>query len=83
MLNNTGCDLKKQRSESDMRAIPIYRLSPLAYPGFFFGRGGFARNFSGVSSGFFSGEFRQEFFRGVPQIQLRAEGRENGDLGVD
>jgi hypothetical protein len=33
---------------------------------------------------FFGGGVRQEFFRGggVQQIQLRAEGRENGDLGA-
>jgi hypothetical protein len=31
----------------------------------------------------FSGEgFARNFFRGVQQIQLRTEGRENGDLGT-
>jgi hypothetical protein len=37
----------------------------VAYPGTFFGEGG----------------LRQDFLRGVQQIQLRTEGRENGDLG--
>jgi hypothetical protein len=40
----------------------------VAYPGFFFLGGG------GVTPGI--------FFEGVQQIQLRIEGRENGDLGV-
>jgi hypothetical protein len=43
---------------------------------------------SGVPRNFFSGEggggFTKNFFRegGVQQIQLRTEGRENGDLGT-
>jgi hypothetical protein len=37
-----------------------------AYPGFFFGGGFYTIN----------------FFRGVQQIQLRIESRENGDLGA-
>jgi hypothetical protein len=40
----------------------------------FFGRGVYARNF------FREGAYARNFFRGV-QIQLRTEGRENGDLG--
>jgi hypothetical protein len=44
-------------------------LKTVAYPDFFFLGGG--------------GSFRQEFFSGgFKQIQLRAEGRENGDLGA-
>jgi hypothetical protein len=31
---------------------------------------------------FFAGVLHQEFFRGVQQIQLRIDGRENGDLGA-
>jgi hypothetical protein len=39
---------------------------------------------SGVPRNFFQGGggLSPEFFRGVQQIQLRAEGRENGDLGA-
>jgi hypothetical protein len=39
---------------------------------------------SGVPRNFFQGEgLHQEFFSGgVQQIQLRIEGRENGNLGV-
>jgi hypothetical protein len=40
---------------------------------------------SGVPRNFFrggGGGLRLEFFRGVQQIQLRTEGRENGDLGA-
>jgi hypothetical protein len=36
---------------------------------------------SGVPRNFFEGGLRQEFSGGVQQIQLRTEGRENGDLG--
>jgi hypothetical protein len=39
---------------------------PVAYPNIFSG----------------GGVVRQEFFRAVKQIQLRTEGRENGDLGA-
>jgi hypothetical protein len=43
-------------------------LTPVAYPGFLPGEGGG-----------FAPEF---FFGGVQQIQLRIEGKENGDLGA-
>jgi hypothetical protein len=46
-------------------------------PGIFFVRGVYIRNF------FRSGGVHQEFFFGeVQQIQLKIEGRDNGDLGV-
>jgi hypothetical protein len=49
------------------RSVTLYvHCLPVAHPKFFSGVG-----------------FRQEFFRGgVQQIQLRTEGRENGDLGA-
>jgi hypothetical protein len=48
----------------------VQTTRPVAYPGIC-SRGGGG-----------GGGLRQEFFRGAQQIQLRTEGRENGDLGA-
>jgi hypothetical protein len=46
--------------------VQVYVVEPVAYPGIFFRRvGGLRQDF---------------FFGGVQQIQLKTEGRENGDL---
>jgi hypothetical protein len=64
LARNKGRTYKTSDNYREVLSLP----KAVAYPGIFFGAGG----------------FRQEFFRGggVQQIQLRTEGRENGDLGA-
>jgi hypothetical protein len=59
---------KNTLSLTGIELLLLDSSSAVAYPGIFFGGGG--------------GGYARNIFRGIQQIQLRTEGRENGDLGT-